>query len=218
MRRSKSSPEPVSARGNFTPPPRDAAKRALGLDSNRPVLGLFPGSRGIEVRRHWTRFRDAALRVARARPELQVVAAATARGQYPAQGPILVHYGDPGLVFAAADAGLCKSGTTTLEAALADVPMVIAYRLNALSYRIARRITTVRWAGLVNLVAGREVAPELLQDSATTEALADAVAPLLDPDGAVTRRQREALAEVRERLGPPGAAQRVAELALELLE
>ncbi len=198
------------------PPPRTDARRRLDLDPVRPVLGLFPGSRAQEVKRLWPAFRDAAVRVLAARPDVQVVTAGTPRGRYPAPGAIRLHMGDPLTVFAAADAGLCKSGTTTLEAALADVPMVIAYRLNPVSFAIAIRMLQVPHVGLVNLIAGREVSPELLQGAVTPGALANAVLPLLDPDSDVTRRQREGLELVRQRLGPPGAADRVATLALEL--
>src|SRR5439155_999668 len=105
----------------------------------------------------------------------------------------------------AADAGLCKSGTTTLEAALADLPMVIAYRLNPVSFAIAIRLLRVPHVGLVNLIAGREVAPEFLQAAATPQALAAAVLPLLDGRSDAARHQRDELALVRERPGPPGA-------------
>jgi len=203
-------------RDRAPPPPRAEARRTLGLDPARPVLGLFPGSRAQEVTRLWPAFRDAAARVVAARPEVQVVAAATPRARYPRPGAVRLPVGDPLTVFAAADAGLCKSGTTTLEAALADVPMVIAYRLNALSFAIAIRMLQVPHVGLVNLIAEREVSPELLQGAVTPRALADAVLPLLDPATEAARRQREGLALVRQRLGPPGAADRVAALALEL--
>src|SRR5262249_50736170 len=145
------------------PPARADARHALGLDPGRPTLGLFPGSRKQEVKRHWAVFRAAAARVAAARPDVQIVAAATQGAEYPDPGPIAVPRGDPGLVFAAADAGICKSGTTTLEAAIADVPMVITYRMHPISSYIAFRLVQVPWAGLVNLVAGYEVAPEFLQ-------------------------------------------------------
>src|SRR2546427_3781399 len=129
------------------PPARAEARRALGLDPERPVLGLFPGSRAQEVRRLWPAFRGAAERVLAERPVVQVVVAGTSRARYPHPGAIRIHWGDPRPVFAAADAGLCKSGTTTLEAALADVPMAIAYRLNPVSFAIAIRVLRVPHVG-----------------------------------------------------------------------
>jgi lipid-A-disaccharide synthase len=199
------------------PPPKAEARRMLGLDARRPVLGLFPGSRTQEVQRLWPVFRDAAALVRAARPDVQVVVASAPHGRYPAAGDIQIHQGDPAPVFAAADAGLCKAGTTTLEAALADLPMVIAYRLHPLSFAIAIRLLRVPRVGLVNLISGREIAPEFLQGAGTPQTLAAAVLPLLDPDSEAARSQRAGLAEVRERLGTPGAADRVAAIALELL-
>jgi lipid-A-disaccharide synthase len=198
------------------PPTRAEARRTLGLDPDRPVLGVFPGSRAQEVRRIWPVARETARVLRASRPDLQVVVAATSVAQYPGAEAVRVVVDDSRLVFAAADAGLCKSGTTTLEAALADLPMVITYRLHPVSNFIAMRLLRVPWVGLVNLVAGELLCPELIQSAARPRALAAALQPLLDPTDPATRRQREGLARVRDRLGPPGAADRVAALALAL--
>lgn len=199
------------------PAGRPGLKRALGLDPERPVLGLFPGSRRQEVRRLWPVFRDAALAIRRERPEVQLLVAATPAAAYPDPGEVRVVGGRPRECFAAADAALCKSGTSTLESALAGTPLVVGYRMHPLSYLLARRLVRVRWIGMVNLVAGREVAPEYVQGAVTADALARAVRPLLDPASSERRAQLEGLAEVRRRLGTPGAAGRAAELARSLL-
>lgn len=196
---------------------RGVARRALGMDHDRPVLGLFPGSRAQEIRRLWPPFREAAALVRRQRPEVQVVVAAVAAGRYPGAEQVRLVEGRAAECFAACDAAICKSGTTTLEAALHGVPQVVAYRLHPLSFAIARALVRTRWVGLVNLIAGREVAPELLQGAARPDALAESVLPLLAPDSPARRDQLEAIEEVRRRLGPPGAARRAAQLASSLL-
>jgi len=121
-------------------------------------------------------------------------------------------------LLAAADAALVKSGTTTLEAALAGTPMVVAYKVHQVSWAVFQRVRTVRWVSLVNLVAGREVVPEVLQQQASAEELANQLRPLLDPANPRTVAQRQGLAFVRNRLGLPGASTRVAEILAELLE
>jgi lipid-A-disaccharide synthase len=198
-------------------PGRAAARARLGLPQDARVLGIFPGSRAQEIRRLWVPFRDAALQLLREGRCDRVVVAGTADGSYPDPGPAQIVREDPASLFAAADAALAKSGTTTLEAALADTPMVVAYKVHPLTYHLFQRLRTVHWVSLVNLVAEQEVVPELLQDRAETPALVEALRPLLDPRDPRTVRQREGLALVRARLGDPGATDRVVALADELL-
>jgi lipid-A-disaccharide synthase len=199
------------------PPSRDAARAGLGIGAGERVLGLFPGSRPQETARLWAPFRDAARRLLGAGVCDRVLVAGTATGSYPGSEGFLVHRGAPEGVFASADAALAKSGTTTLEAALADVPMVVAYRVHPLTSWLARRLITVPWISLVNLVAETRVVDELTQGDVTPASLADAVAPLLQRDHPKTLLQREGLRLVRERLGGGGAAGRVAGIAAELL-
>jgi lipid-A-disaccharide synthase len=117
-------------------------------------------------------------------------------------------------VLRAADAALCKSGTTTLEAAIALCPLIVAYRTGALEYALARRLVKIPFIGLVNIVAGREVAREFVQEALEPTAMADALAPLLDPHNVQRKVLVEQLRAVRDALGEPGAATRVAAMAM----
>jgi lipid-A-disaccharide synthase len=198
-------------------PTRAEARARLGVPADSRVLGIFPGSRQQEIGRLWRPFREAALRLLDEGRCARVLVAGTPSGDYPDPGPLTILRGDPIPVFAAADAALAKSGTTTLEAALADVPMVVAYKVHPLTWLMFQRLRTVEWVSLVNLVAEREVVPEMLQEQAEPGPLADALRPLLDPGDPITIAQREGLALVRQRLGQPGATTRVVALADELL-
>ena len=120
-------------------------------------------------------------------------------------------------VLKAADAALCKSGTTTLEAAIADCPLIVAYRTGRISYALAKRLVKVPQIGLVNVVAGREVAREFIQNDVVPEKMADALVELLASESPQRREVLKGLAEVRAKLGLPGADERVARIASALV-
>lgn len=198
-------------------PLRGEARTRLGVAADARVLGIFPGSRGQEVQRLWKPMRDAALALmARDRCD-RVVVAATPAGEYPDPGPLVLHRADPLDVFVAADVALAKSGTTTLECALADLPMVVGYKAHWLSYWMVQRVAQVQFAALPNLILGYAAFPELLQETCTALTLEVRADPLFDSRSVVYKEQREALSEVRKRVGGPGAAGRVAEIAMELV-
>ena len=204
------------------PPARAQFCSRLGLDAARPILALFPGSRAQEVRRHLSLFEAAAERVRVHRPDVQPVIAvgsAVPPALYASAGSVRTP--DNAALLQHASAALVKSGTTTLQAAIAGTPLVIAYRMHPLSYVIARRVVEVDHVGLVNLVAGERLAPEYIQGEATPDALAAALLPLL-ADGPERTRMLAGLARVRASLQPPpgagDAADQIARLAGELIE
>ena len=198
-------------------PDRVEARRMLGLSDSDEVLALFPGSRAQEIDRHLDDFVRTAQVLEARRPGLRVVVSAASTVTIdPARCPYPRVPSASFTVLRAADAALCKSGTTTLEAAVAGCPLVVAYRTSPWTYAIARRVVKIPHIGLVNVVAGREVAPEFVQDAFVPERVASALEPLLDRADPRRAAMLDALAEVRAKLGTPGAADRVAAIASEL--
>jgi lipid-A-disaccharide synthase len=194
-------------------PDRAGAREHLGLAPNELVLALFPGSRRQEIARHLDDFVAAARRLEAAVPGLRdVVSVAPGIALDAARCPYRQVHDASLLVLRAADAALCKSGTTTLEAAVAGCPLVVAYRTSWWTHAVARRVVRIPLIGLVNVVAGRAVAPEFVQDALAPHAVAEALLPLLDHQNPRRQAMVAALDGVRRQLGEPGAAERTAAL------
>ena len=202
------------------------ARERLGVGDRRVLVGLLPGSREQEISRLLPRMLDAAARLAvdgkrsfvlglAPSVERNRVAAMLARAAEAGGPPIEIVEGMTYEVMAAADALLIASGTATLEAALLGAPMVVCYRVSRLTELMARLLKRSPWISLPNIVAGRGVVPEILQDDATAARFAAEVERLLvDPVAATA--QRAAFKEMRERLGKPGVGERAARAVLEV--
>ena len=196
-------------------PSRGDARRQLGIEPNAQLLALFPGSRAQEIARHLDDFVAVGQEMQRRIPGLRViVSVASTIDIDAARCPFPMVRGQSFPLLRAADAAMCKSGTTTLEAAVAGCPLVVAYRTSGWTYWIARRVVKIPHIGLVNVVAGREVAREFVQDALVPAAVSDELERLVAPASARRLEVERGLAEVREKLGTPGAAGRVARLAL----
>ncbi len=199
-------------------PSKSQARATLGLSDSEPVLALFPGSRQQEIDRHIDDFVASAKATQKFIPGLQtIVSVAPAITLDPERCPYRLVHSASFTVLRAADAALCKSGTTTLEAAISDTPLVVAYRTSEISYLLARLMVTIPHIGLVNVVAGREVAREFVQDDLSPAKVSVELERLLDPIDTERARVLEGLAEVRGKLGTPGAALRVAQMAAEMV-
>jgi lipid-A-disaccharide synthase len=205
-------------------PSREEARGRLGLDSEAPIVGLLPGSRGQEIARTLPVLQAAAARIAAARPATQFVLAGIDRrdggpdplaalaGRTP---PVRVVRGDTYAVMRAADLLLVNSGTATLEAALLGTPMVVCYRLSRLTEAWARLLVRVPWISLANIVLGRAVVPELYQSALTPQRVAAEALRLLDSPAA-RGEQRAAFRELGGALGTPGVGLRAARHILDL--
>ena len=189
----------------------------------RPVVGLLPGSRMSEIRRHMPLLAETAELMLKKRPEL-AFALPVAPGLNPEAPASYLKAGAPvallpqaaRLVMQKARLILACSGTATLEAALRGAPTVVFYKTGRLNYFLGKRLIKVRHIAMPNLIYGGHLLPELIQDAATPAALSGLALDLLD-NPARLEAMRAGLTQVRQKLGGPGASRRVAELALSLI-
>ena len=201
---------------------RAAFLSAQGLDAARPVLAVLPGSRRQEVAHNLPPIARALRLLRQRRGDLQVaLAVAPSLDEHLfdpglAGLPVARVAGDTRALLSAASAGIVASGTATVEAALMDLPMVVVYRVSRLTYAMGRPFVRVPHYAMANLIAGREVVKELMQADFRPEAVTAEVLALLEDPG---RREsvRQGLAEIRARLGPPGASARAAAVVARIL-
>lgn len=202
---------------------RDSALREFGLDPQRPCIGLFPGSRRNELKRLLPTLLDAAEQIHTARPEVQFLLPQASTIERAEIDKLLGDHSLPLTVVEnrfydvtrACDAIATSSGTATLEIALMGVPLLVIYRISGLSYRIIRRLVKLKHIAICNIVAGEEVARELLQKEVTADRISAELLRLLDPQ--VHAETTARLAKVRETLGEPGGAARAAKVAAGML-
>jgi lipid-A-disaccharide synthase len=206
---------------------RPASSRAeflstIGLDPARPVVALLPGSRRNEVDAILPDLVRAAEIIRQRLPAVQFVIARAPHLNDPLFAPLerldggaVMLDGHADDVLAAADVALLASGTVTVQAALHECPMVVVYRLSPLTYRLGKPFVHVDTYAMANLVAGRRVVPELIQEDFTPERVAgEALRVLTDPSHAAAVRRD--LHEVRGRLGEPGASHRAAQAVIDV--
>ena len=198
------------------------------IPKDATCIGLLPGSRGREVTSLLPDFLKSArlLQQQSGRPLIFLLPLATSLKEDVLAECRFEHYGkfldirvireNRYALMARCDAVVAASGTVTLELALLDVPTVVTYRLSPLSYRIGRLLIKLKHFSLVNLIAEREIIPELLQDEVTPEAIAGHL-NTLTTDAEAIARMKGGLAEVRERLGASGASRKAAQLAFSIL-
>ena len=193
------------------------------LDANKPIVTILPGSRPSEIRQNYGRILEACERLHRTNNEIQFVLAEAPNltsdffSPYASSAVEMKQVrGATYDALAAADCAIVASGTATIEAALLGTPMVVIYRVRPLSAFILRRMIRTPFFSMVNLIAGRRVVTELIQDDFTPEAVESEVRRLLDSPG-TTSEMRASLAEVRAKLGPGGAIERAADIFAQML-
>jgi lipid-A-disaccharide synthase len=216
--------------GNVKPTlTREEFCRKYGLLEGPAIITILPGSRRGEIAHHVPVLVEALKEIREAISDRLELVVAVAPGlnleqlkaMFPAQWQVKFVEQDTYNAVAAADLAIVSSGTATVETALLGKPMIVVYRLSPLTANLAKPLVRTKYFSMVNLIAGRPVVPELIQDGFTAQRVAEEVAKLLSPSEDGRRHVEEMcrdLAEVRNLLGPPGAVERAADAIAALLQ
>lgn len=212
--------------------PAEETKKRYGLNENIPVVGLFPGSRIGEVKTLLPIILEAAQSLKEEKPDTQfILGMAESLEPQLLEGIISEWEKSPGCrrkiditmikgetndVLNISDLVIAASGTITLQAAIFEKPMVIIYRVSPITYMIARLLVNIKDIGLINILAGKRIVPELIQKEATPENIVAEVKKIVT-DRKYYEKIRKDLHEVRLKLGPPGTSERVARVIGEML-
>ncbi len=186
------------------------------MDPARTIVTILPGSRAGELAHHLPVLKETCARIHARKPSQFIIAAAHAKdvalleSGWPSGTLVRVVEGETYNALAVADAAIVSSGTATVEAALLNAPMVVVYRVSPLTATLAKPLVRTPYFAMVNLIADKLVVPELVQDDFTPDRVTEAVLTLLQDPNA-RNAMKEGLAEVRRRLGPPGAVERAAD-------
>lgn len=202
---------------------REEFLAAHGFDPARPVVGLFPGSRGNELTYIFDTIIGAGEVIAGKRPDVQFLLPVAPSLDIALIEEKLAGYSLPVTLveddiydaIGACQAIVTVSGTATLQIALIETPMAIVYKMAPLTYAIGKRLVKVPHIGLANIVAGEGVVREFIQEAATPEAVGSEILSILD-DSDYESRIRQGLSKVRQRIGEPGCSRRVAQMASEM--
>ena len=198
---------------------REEARRTLNLRENSPVLGLMPGSRRREVDRLLPVMLEVAHHIRQSLPDCQFIlplAPSIQPESLPKMPFVNLVKGNTYHSMRASDLMLIASGTATLEAACLGIPMIVVYKLSRLSWWIIKSLAAIDKSALPNIIAGREIVPELLQNDAQPPRITPIALKLLQSLDA-RKSQQEELRKVYAQLGNPGAAERTAQIILDCL-
>jgi lipid-A-disaccharide synthase len=200
------------------PMPKVKLAKKLNINPNKPILTLYPGSREQEFKRHFSIFINSAKLIKLQIPDLQVIVGCAKSlniNNFPDKIPewVILEKLNPQLALEIADIAIIASGTSTLEATVFGTPGVVVYKMSPISWWLSKQFVKVKFAGMVNLIANKEIMSELLQKEANPKNISKYVIKLLSSSKLLNDKQNQ-LIEIKNQLGDSGANNRIANYIL----